>query len=215
MPRKVIITESQLNLITEAAKDTFSYKELSLLPFEERGNYCREKLGRYIGYGSSRVVFQIDDYRVLKLAIDITGIEQNKYEGRESEEKYKYNIFPVVYGHADDWSWLVSEYVIPAKKEDFKEILGFSFDYWQGILLKIAEYVKDDYYEQHNIVNAMIGNSELAKETYKYFKENPQETISDLFNINNYGMAKRGSNVSIVILDSGLSEEIKQKYYGD
>ena len=42
--------------------------------------YCREMLGEPIGNGSSRIVFQIDDETVLKLAKNNAGIAQNMEE---------------------------------------------------------------------------------------------------------------------------------------
>ena len=57
--------------INEATDYVFNVKELSgISSFKGRYKYCIEHLGSPIGRGSGRVVFQIDDYRVLKLALN-------------------------------------------------------------------------------------------------------------------------------------------------
>ena len=50
--------------------------------FRGRFKYCTEHLWNAIGKGSSRAVFQIDDEKILKLAINNKGIMQNTAEGQ-------------------------------------------------------------------------------------------------------------------------------------
>ena len=70
----MILTEKKLRdiikkTILEAMDDSFSYDELSSLRyFTERGNYCKTHLGPSKGNGSSRIVFQVEDEKCLKLA---------------------------------------------------------------------------------------------------------------------------------------------------
>ena len=64
-----IVSENQIKQINEAMNDTFSYEELgNIRTFSKRVAYCKQHLGNPIGNGSSRMVFQIDDEKVLKLA---------------------------------------------------------------------------------------------------------------------------------------------------
>ena len=85
MPKKIIINENQEKLLgiklQEAALDSFSLQELSnISSFRGRVQYCRQMLGFPIGNGSSRITFQIDDEKVLKLAKNEKGIAQNETE---------------------------------------------------------------------------------------------------------------------------------------
>lgn len=59
--------------------DGFSFETLtSLSSYKKRIAYCKQMLGQPIGNGSSRIVFQISDERVLKVAKNQKGIAQNE-----------------------------------------------------------------------------------------------------------------------------------------
>lgn len=73
----IVITESQYKRLFEAAMDGFSLEQLSnIRSFRDRLAYCKQMLGPSIGKGSSRIVFQIDDEKVLKLAMNGKGVAQ-------------------------------------------------------------------------------------------------------------------------------------------
>ena len=74
---KIIISEQQEKLIAslmlkEAMRDEFSFDKLKNIPsLKGRLEYCKQMLGYSIGSGSSRCVFQLDDEKVLKLALQL------------------------------------------------------------------------------------------------------------------------------------------------
>jgi hypothetical protein len=91
---EVVESMSKMNdiLIDEAYPESFnmeSFKQLKT--FAERIRYCEEHLSK-IGAGSSRIVYKIDDEKVLKLAKNNKGIAQNEAE---------YDIFKTAY-YADN-----------------------------------------------------------------------------------------------------------------
>lgn len=89
-------------------------KSYPIIPtYAGKVRYCKRHLGFPIGNGSARIVFQLDDEKCLKLAKNRKGIAQNGAE----------------YDSADDDSWIVTEYVLPAKQKDFKQCLGILFSY--------------------------------------------------------------------------------------
>ena len=60
--------------------EDFSISEFdSMMSLNERKKYCEKHL-KFLGEGSSRIVYEIDDYTVLKLAKNVKGIEQNRVE---------------------------------------------------------------------------------------------------------------------------------------
>lgn len=228
---KIIINEKQeknlfkffkTKFLKEAALDTFSLEELSKIPsFVKRVKYCREQLGFPIGNGSSRMVFQIDDDKVLKLAKNAKGVAQNE----EEESKY-YAVFddvlPRVYEASEDYSYIVSEYVLQAKNEDFQHVFGLTFKDFCDVLrifynqyvhrnkmLPVfnKEWIKSDEFwdkvEENDVLRAI--NDYMCNTTY--------EPVGDLFNIKNWGLCRRNDGEALVILDNGLSEEIYQKHY--
>ena len=79
--RTIILNSSQIKQLNEAMDNTFSFDELSSIKaLSKRVLYCKQHLGNPIGNGSSRMVFQIDDEKVLKLAKNRKGLAQNNVE---------------------------------------------------------------------------------------------------------------------------------------
>ena len=180
--------------------------------------YCKRNLGDPIGKGTSRIVFQVTDYQVLKLALNQKGIAQNEYEGRYDSYKSGLDIFPEVYKKAEDNSWLLSEYVLPAKPEDFKHCIGISFKTWTKVVEKMGQ---DTRYSRYNIPTGitdeqlidLVENYPFVEEVYDFIGSYTDVPIGDMMRIANYGLAKRGGQAHIVLLDSGINEEIFNKYY--
>lgn len=220
MINKAKIRKIVRNVIKEAAKDEFSLETLSsICSFRDKLNYCKEMLGPKVGKGSSRIVFQIDDEKVLKLAFNKKGLEQNKYEGQDDYMKNSYSIFPEVFDKSEDGSWVVSEFVLPASAKDFKECLGISFDDWCGVLNWFQIwYRRPTTYRIHPSVSEefaenMVLRNEMASEYSSFVSNYSDFSIEDLYNLENYGLALREGEPYIVILDSGLNEKIFVNFY--
>ena len=78
---------------------------------------------RELGRGIDRVVYQVDDYLVLKLGD--SGVRgQNYLEWLTWDNCGRSPLLPKIYWCARDFSWLVSEYALPAKRIDFINLLG-------------------------------------------------------------------------------------------
>ena len=220
-----IITESQYKRLLEGAMETFSLQRLSSITnFRDRLNYCKQELGPSIGGGSSRVVFQIDDEKVLKLAKNKKGLAQNEAEGKPDYVKDGYSMFPKKFEYDENYSWIVSEYVLPAKEQDFQQVLGMSskeffniiyniwydhngygkrFDNW--VYKKIEDMSKiweltEDYDSIFYELNDFLGS-------YDYIM------IGDLLCIVNWGMTIRSGEPYMVVLDSGFTEDVYNSYY--
>lgn len=221
--KKIIINEKQEKfLINEAMKQGFSIDTLYSLPsFNTKIKYCKEMLGNPIGKGSSRMVFQIDDETVLKLAINAKGIAQNEQEGQKDWYLENLGITPKVYHNynkEDDYTFIVSEYVLPAKKRDFKECLGIDFGTFVSFLVTS--------HNNHCSRNQHLSMPTLSNETYVDLLENNEDLnafdeyignynpmIGDFLRISNLGMVYRNGKPQIVILDNGINKEIYDKFY--
>lgn len=227
---KIILTERQEDIIKneilkEAAGFGFSIeymKQLSSL--KARYQYCKELLGEPIGRGSSRVVFQYDDNWVIKLAINGKGIAQNEAECDFSKEWFV-DITPKVnYEMSDEegYKFLMSEYILPAKNEDFIEVFGFDFNTWKMFINAcVCQY--DRRYEltkcrynggklDNDKLSEIIENNDIAREFYDYLT-NYQPFHYDMLNIKNYGLTNRNGYSEIVLCDNGLNEEIWNTHY--
>lgn len=135
---KIIITEKQLHKIVENKLlmkeymdssfdwDKFNYllDNIGITAAEE---YCYKKLGKPLGEGSSRIVFEIDDHTVLKLSLSKDDIEQNLHEYNVYKELKGNPLLPKIYAHSDDYVWLWCEKVLPCHARDFEKILGIPY----------------------------------------------------------------------------------------
>ena len=205
-----------VKMLSEAADETFDINELDNLPsFNRRYKYCVEHLGKPIGRGSSRAVFQIDDERVLKLAINEKGIAQN---GAESDwYKQTYDFIPKIYNTSENYNWIDCEFVLPAKKQDFKVCLGVSFDEFCDML--------DVIESQYRRWNYNCYPKERYEQVYEFGEEKPlfgeiiqymtdcQVMTADMLRIVNWGLAQRNGEPVVVLLDHGLTESIWEEYY--
>lgn len=216
--RIIILNSSQIKQLNEAMDDTFSFDELSnIKALSRRIAYCKQHLGNPIGNGSSRMVFQIDDEKVLKLAKNQKGLAQNNVEADWGAQNY--GVLPNLYKVADDDSYLVTEYVLPAKAQDFKHCLGMTFNEYRDFVRKchmsyagtkrtfgMSSNIDDDKFSE------MLENNEWLEQFYTYMSDY-QPPLGDLLRIVNYGLCQRNEQPEIVLLDSGLSQQVWNDYY--
>lgn len=223
---KLNITENQYKKLFEARLDGFRVDYLtSCGSFDERVKYCKKMLGFPIGNGSSRMVFQLDDETCLKLAKNKKGVAQNLEEmSIESDGFISY--IPKVYNGSDTENglWVITQYVLPAKAADFKKVLGIDFKE----VAKFAEntdsrfnYSAGNYFVRcaDNVVRKLYDkyeDNELVMELFndiESLKSNYDQCVGDLTRIQNWGMVRENGNTFLVMLDSGCSEEIYNKFY--
>lgn len=206
------------SIIREAADDSFSLQELSSIrSFAKRMAYCKQHLGQTIGRGSSRAVFQIDDDKCLKLAMNNKGIAQN---GAENDwYKDKLGCFPHIIETTDDNSWIVMEYVLPAKEQDFQQCLGMTWKEFQQFINSAFYYTKGNDVRrsiympiERERLDKMIEDNEDLYSIYEFIG-NYDAGRGDLLRLASYGMALRNGEPTIVILDHGLTDDIYNDYY--
>ena len=193
--------------------DTFDLNTLSNLPsFNAKFKYCTQHLGKHIGKGSSRATFQIDDEKVLKLAWNEKGIAQN------SEEKRAYgdDIFPQVFQSDYNDTWLISEFVLPAKAQDFKVCLGMTFRKFCDFLEACGKYRFGGYFRPEITEEEYVNYLDTNEDLYAfddYIGNYGKIVIGDMLRICNYGLTQRNGQPHIVLLDSGFTEDVWNNYY--
>ena len=223
---KILLSESQFKKICEAMMPGFRLDYLtSAQSFSERNKYCLKMLGKPIGKGSSRIVYQIDDETCLKLAWNKKGIEQNLEEIAIARDNFL-SFIPKIYNGSDEENglWIITQYVLPAKEADFKEILGIPF----RDVAKFARntdnrfnYEAGQFYmnSADNTVHKLYQKYEDNYDVISLFndisdiKANYNQLVTDLAMIRNWGMVRENGNTYMVMLDTGLSEEIYNQYY--
>ena len=213
--KTIFITEEQSRMIKEAMDDTFSLEELTSLPsFNAKMKYCTQHLGKPIGKGSSRVTFQMDDEKVLKLAWNNKGVAQNT----EEERAYGDDIFPQVFQSDDNGSWLVSEFVLPANAKDFKHCFGITFDDFTRFIMGCGAHRFGDsrfrwYSMPYNEWERLLENNEDLASFDDYIGNYGTVVIGDMTRLCNYGLTQRNGEPHIVLLDSGLTDYVWNNFY--
>lgn len=223
---KILISESQYKNIFEAKKDGFRLDFLkSAKSFNERVMYCKEMLGMPIGNGSSRIVFQIDDETCLKLAKNDKGIAQNLEEIKIANDGI-ISYIPKIFNGSDEENglWIITQYVLPAKTSDFKNVLGIPFS-------DVAEFAENtDASFNYKMGRFYINNADrTVHELYQKYEDNYDvislfndiheikadydQLVGDLTRIQNWGMVRENGNTFMVMLDTGFSEEVQNQFY--
>ena len=216
-------------LIDEAVyPDTFNLDEFKgIRSFAEKVRYCKQRL-TYLGKGRSRIVFQIDENTVLKLAYNKKGIAQNESESRVKNDYYlrDLDLFAEVYDVDDEYLWLEMESARKAKSADFKKITGYGFRifyYWlqycYNILIKgynEFRFIPEEYhalFKNGSNFYTNFENSIFAK-VEDYIRNYDVEGVGDLQRISSWGVVKdNNGNERLVLIDNGLSNEVIEKYY--
>lgn len=199
--------------LNEAIGEGFSFEKLKEIPsFRGRLKYCMNNLGFKIGTGSSRACFQLDDNRILKLALNAKGIAQNNVESRLDYNLDSLGIRPEIYDETDFENnlFIVCEYVLPAKKADFKQELGITWGEYLRFLYTCNAEKKGGYHDMDwDTLYEMIENNDKLWSIHDYIA-NYNVVIGDLARISNYGLSKSNG---IVILDTGLDDYVWNNYY--
>ena len=215
-----LIRESITRVLKEGAEkpQRFSLQELdSITTFKGRLEYCRRMLGKSIGSGSARICFNIGNGHILKLAKDRKGLAQNEFEEDTSRMS---SAVVEVYDVAGNYTWIVEELCQPATEDDFEYILGIPF-------ITFCDLVR----YQYNV----YGRSSQELKLFSINKEEAQALLEqigsgfihelmrlmadyelpcgDLLRVSSYGIVNRDGGEDIVLIDSGLSQEIKDMYY--
>ena len=159
--------------LEEDYPSNFDLEEFSkLTSFNKRIKYCQERLKR-ISSGSSRIVYMVDDTKVLKIAKNEKGLNQNEIEAEYSNYHDIKDITAQVFAYDNKNLWIEMELARKVTPKIFEKVVGVSFnDYCDGL---------DKYFEAVNPQRARRGwgRSDLDQEKYDAMWEN--EFIYDIF----------------------------------
>ena len=193
----------------QGVKDRSEYKYKIRYFLKGGYYYCVKMLGEPIGKGSSRAVFQIDDTRVLKLAINMKGVAQNKAEVMVYNQAPDKTFMPIIYNDSDmeSYFYVISEYVLPADKEDFYNVIDFPF-------YRLSSAIS------HNNIESLMEEYEEQPKAYELLKylltmSNMGVDIYDWTTISNWGLTKRNGREVIVTLDNGFTTDVANNFYGN
>lgn len=215
---RIIITESELkNIIKNELKEDYplnwdieEFKKLT--SFAKRIKYCEDNLTR-ISSGSSRIVYKIDEAKVLKLAKNQKGIAQNDAEIGFSNDYMWDGITAEIFNYDENGLWVEMELARKVTSTIWMSIVGMSLN----DMMDCARYVEnqsrgpyiksqpppmlDEAYENEftSKILDLIGNYDIPSADFEKYST--------------YGVVNRTGEDEIVIIDYGLTTDVFNIHY--
>jgi hypothetical protein len=218
---KIHITETQLNIIKkdidEEYPPTWNIDEFKKLKsFNQRIQYCERNLQR-ISSGTSRIVYKIDDTKVLKLAKNNKGLAQNEIEVGFSEDYMWDGIVAQIFDYDQNNLWVEMELARKVTPKKFFEIIGFFFEnYCNAILFHEENQKPKTKYSisrsKPNNYDQMWDNNEFMYNIFNVIGSY-DFPAGDLCKLNSYGLVNRNGIDEIVLIDYGLTNDVYDSYY--
>ncbi len=204
------------SLLDEDYPSSFNMEHFNTLrSFSQRINYCESNLQR-ISSGSSRIVYKIDETKVLKLSKNQKGLAQTEVEIEWGNDKYFSNILAEVFHYNDDNLWVEMELARKVSKADFQRIVGCDI-YEMGKYLH-NQYAKNNpsrrmqpWSQDQAIVEEMYENEFVG--SIMGFMFNIDAPAGDFSKLSTYGLVKREGHETIVMIDYGLTSKVYDNYY--
>lgn len=156
-----------------------------------------------IGEGSSRIVFQLSEDLVIKIAKNPKGLAQNK---EETKPELQTKITNHVLASDSEGKWIIQRFAEKLNKKRFEEISGVDFDDLGESLHYKFNNDSDDYKKPKTY--DQIIESPIFNELMGLIIKNDLQ-IGDLSRIESWGEIDE----SPVIMDYGLSRDIYDKFY--
>lgn len=202
------VSEENLNEFQAQGFDLDEF--LKMNSFAAQIKYANEKLKR-IAQGSARIIFEIDDKTVLKLAKNAKGLAQNEVERSLSNDyMVPEDIIAKVLEEDEKDRWIVMERAKKIGKARFRQLVD-------GV--NIEDFYH--YIETQTKGKSPYGHFNVSQEVSDILDEN--EFTQDLIEmVQNFdietGDFQRPSSFGeidgrLVITDYGLTQEVYKKYY--
>lgn len=207
------IFEEDLNEDYPSSFDIEYFKTLT--SYNKRKQYCEEHLKR-INSGSSRIVYKIDDEKVLKLAWNKKGLAQNEQEISYSEDYGTGDILANVFDYDENNLWLEMELVQKITKTNFQQVTGFSFEDFCNAVFNYgidAGVVKSKQKrEMNDEIMDQMWEDNFMQEVFGFIG-NYGVPVGDFMRTSSWGLTKRNGHNEVVMIDFGLSEDVFNSYY--
>lgn len=213
------------SIIKEMAyPSNFDLRYFSTIPtFKDRIQYCKDRL-KLLGNGSSRIAFQVDDKKVLKIAKNSKGIAQNMKE--EDWGRNQYGCFAEIYeADTNNHLWIEMELARKATNQDFLD----HFDCHVTHLSDILPFIYNQYgYKKYQFTQQELKDTEEFFNSHIYNEQNEElynlyhymldyqpdkSSINDWTVKSNWGVVNRNGKEWLVIIDDGFDEQVSNSYY--
>jgi hypothetical protein len=190
--------------------DGFNIDEFSKLPsFAARKRYAAERLKK-LGEGSSRIVYQIDNDTVLKMAKNKKGLAQNEVETDWGMHQMYSELLPDLIDADDDNLWMVKQRANRIKKSEFERMTGFKFnEFGTALRLRVDEIMGRSRHATPEEYQDII-DDEFVGDVISLIVDFDLEP-GDMAQIGNWG--KLSDEGDPVLTDVGLNRSVWKEHY--
>jgi len=216
---KIISMDKGLNenaVLDEDYPASWSLEEFKkLTSYQQRIKYCETHLQR-LGSGSSRIVYKIDDEKVLKLAKNKKGLAQNDVEATYSSYHDISDIVARVFDYDDNDLWVEMELARKLTPSIFKTITGFDFKDYCATLNNHYTEINPQKRGYKMSVDPAISKAMWEQEfTYDMlsFVGGYDIPTGDLCRVSSYGVVHRNGSDQVVLVDFGLNDAVSKDHY--
>jgi len=183
---------------------------LNMKTFAAQIRYANEKLKR-IAQGSSRIIFEIDDKTVLKLAKNFKGIAQNEVESSLSNNyMVPEDIIAKVLEKDENNRWIVMERAKKITSGRFKQLMN-------GVdIINFYFYIKKYTVRRDPLFGFYINPEDEEKLDNNEFAQDLIEMINNFdLETGDFGRPSSFGEIDgrLVITDYGLTKEVYKKHY--
>lgn len=220
--KKLVITEHQLSVLREMAyPQTFNFNEfMALKSFATRVKYCNDRL-KFLGQGTSRRVYMVDNEKCLKLAKNKKGVGQNEAENDGYLQSL--HLCPTIYRYDHNGLWIEAQLAKKAKESDFKRLLGYDWnvfcswiEYTAKLYTKRSLYrgENDELFTSDEFESWVYDNDNVFSRVNQYMTDFALESYGDLQRISSWGVVSENGKERLVLVDAGLNDSVGRDYYG-
>lgn len=167
-----------------------------------------------LGQGTSRIAFLLPDRRVLKVAKNEAGIDQNKQELKIFLNPSIAQIYTKIYEWDKGRNWILTEYVKPFNsRNDFLRETGIRYSVFETLLSDVRKWLARDLQDLRELYEEML---ELSKsEPLKYDEEEIKNKIEGIDKIIDNEKAYNFFTRLINLMQRGLIEkDFVYKHFG-
>lgn len=198
-------------LLGEDYPDTFNIDDLTKqTSYAAKKRYVEQHLKR-IGSGSARIVYLVDNSKVLKLAKNDKGIAQNQVESQGYFQNEYADVITKLFNTDYDDYWIEMELAKKLTPKRFKELTGLDFDTYGRMLRYILDNIAYGLHPSQGVIDWYYEH-EFAGEIIQMAEDSSMPS-GDLTRINSYGEVIRNGKPAVVLVDYGLDSNVHSDYY--
>jgi len=218
----VISSTDPLDWLTSAYQAPRSWKSKN--KFVAMKNAADEFGLKHLGSGSSRIVYELDKFRVVKMAMNTAGLEQNKLEVFMGNDPTIDIVLARVLDYSNDgYSWVVIEKVEPLSDLDERraeELAGVKWSQVRSLFGLQSSSEHESTAPASRVQGSMSGGvkdsnvclkgDDFLEAVKKLSKKYRGLLPGDLVKVSSWGINSEGC---LVLLDYGITEKNYSQYY--